>query len=78
MNPVVSFYTTVLRPDEKLWRTYESLQQEDVPWEHVVTVARDFERVFDFLPKGTENVTSLSTPSAAISPKHPSKIEDNS
>jgi hypothetical protein len=67
MSPVVSFYTTVLRPDEKLRRTHESLQQEGVSWEHVVTVARDFERVFDFLPKGTDNVTARSTPGAGIS-----------
>jgi hypothetical protein len=67
MSPVVSFYTTVLRPDEKLRRTHQSLQQEGVPWEHVVTVARDFEHVFDFLPKGADNVTALSTPGAGIS-----------
>jgi hypothetical protein len=64
---MVSFYTTVLRPDERLTRTHNSLAQAGVPWEHVVTVASEFEKAFDFLPKGAANLTVLSTPGAGIS-----------
>ena len=67
MNPLVSYYTTVLRPDEKLRRTHASLARGGVPWELVVTVAHGFDTVFDFLPRDTANLKVLSTPGAGIS-----------
>lgn len=67
-NPAdCSFYTTVLCPDEKLRRTHEAIQRSGVRWEHVVTVATQFEKAFDFLPEDAPDLTVLSTPGAGIS-----------
>lgn len=62
----VSFYTTVLRPDDTLKRTHESLPHGGVDYEHVVTVAHDFEQTFRYLPRTSPHLKALSTPDASL------------
>ena len=62
----VSFYTTVLRPDNSLTRTHESLPRCGINYEHVVTVARDFDQAFRYLPRTSPNLKVISTPDASL------------
>jgi hypothetical protein len=62
----VSFYTTVLRPDNSLQRTHESLPHCGVEYEHVVTVAHDFDQTRRYLPSGSPSLKVISTPGASL------------
>jgi hypothetical protein len=62
----VSFYTTVLRPDDTLKRTHTSLARCGVEYEHVVTVAHDFDQTSRYLPLASPNLKVISTPGASL------------
>lgn len=68
-SPVISFYTTVLRPGQELAKTHATLAAAagEFPYEHVVSVAEKFETLPEFIPGRPPNLKLISAPKSSIS-----------